>query len=200
MKNLYLFISIEFISFKVIPSRYNALMPTFFPIVETVVKFDFQNCLQSLLRFGLYLFNRVKKSGEYGGCWTICVEFLAKWSRRTSAVWNGALSWCKNHELSVQITFETVLSDPLEIPIVSARFLIVIRRFMCTNSLIWFSVARHLMLMVVRGVPKNQHVLCLLWSLCTTYKHFSATLSNHRRPSATFRTFPLLKFHSANRI
>ena len=105
MKNLYLFIQINFIPFKVIPSRYNALMPTFFPIVETLVKFDFRNCFQSLLRFGLYLFNRAKrcprsgllslgnsqkshgaKSGEYGGCGTICVEFLAEWSRRMSAV------------------------------------------------------------------------------------------------------------------
>ena len=60
MKNLYLFIQINFIPFKVIPSRCNALKPTFFPIVETLVKFDFRNCLQSLLRFGLYLFNRVK--------------------------------------------------------------------------------------------------------------------------------------------
>ena len=31
------------------------------------------------------------KSGEYGGCGKICVEFLAKLSRRTSAVWDGAL-------------------------------------------------------------------------------------------------------------
>ena len=60
MKNLYLFIQINFIPFKVIPSRYNALMPKFFPIVETLVKCDFRNYLQSLLRFGLYIFNRVK--------------------------------------------------------------------------------------------------------------------------------------------
>ena len=76
IKNVYLFIQINFIPFKVIPSkvipsRYNPLMPTFFPIVETLV----------------------------------CVEFLAKWSRRTSAVWDGALSWCKNHELSAQNIF-----------------------------------------------------------------------------------------------
>ena len=45
------------------------------------------------------------KSGEYDGCGTICVEFLAKWSRRTSAMWAGALSWCKNHELSAQNIF-----------------------------------------------------------------------------------------------
>ena len=60
MKNLYLFIQINFIPFKVIPFRYNALMPTFFPTAETLVKFDFRNCLQNLLRFGLHLFNRVK--------------------------------------------------------------------------------------------------------------------------------------------
>ena len=43
MKNLHLFIQINFIPFKLIPFRYNALMPTFFPIVETLVKFDFRN-------------------------------------------------------------------------------------------------------------------------------------------------------------
>ena len=37
MKNLYLFIQINFIPFKVIPSRYNALMLTFLSIVETLV-------------------------------------------------------------------------------------------------------------------------------------------------------------------
>ena len=45
------------------------------------------------------------KSGEYGSCGTICVEFLTKWSRRTSAVWDGALLWCKNHELSAHNIF-----------------------------------------------------------------------------------------------
>ena len=124
MKNLYLFIQINFIPFNVIPSRYIALMPTFFPIVETHVKFDFRNCLQSLHRFGLFfsivskrcprsgllsLGNSQKsheaKSGEYGGCGTIYVEFLAKWLRRTSAVWDSALSRCKNHELSAQNIF-----------------------------------------------------------------------------------------------
>ena len=35
-----------------------------------------------------------------------------------------------------KISFEAVLSDPLEMPIVSARSLIVNRRFMCINSLI----------------------------------------------------------------
>ena len=35
-----------------------------------------------------------------------------------------------------KISFERVLSDPLEMPIVSTRSLIVDRRFLCTNSLI----------------------------------------------------------------
>ena len=35
-----------------------------------------------------------------------------------------------------KISFETVLNDPLEMPIVSARSLIFNRRFLCTNSLI----------------------------------------------------------------
>ena len=65
-----------------------------------------------------------------------------------------ALSFCRNgHEERVQcetahyrdakttsclpkISYETVLSDPLEMPIVSARSLIVNRRFLCTNSLL----------------------------------------------------------------
>ena len=37
------------------------------------------------------------KLGEYGGCGTICVEFLAKWSRR-NIFWNGVecSSWNSN--------------------------------------------------------------------------------------------------------
>ena len=35
-----------------------------------------------------------------------------------------------------KISFETMLSDPLEMPIVSARSLIVNRGFLCINSLI----------------------------------------------------------------
>ena len=38
-----------------------------------------------------------------------------------------------------KISFETVLSDPLEMPIVWARSLIVNRGFLCTNSLIWLT-------------------------------------------------------------
>ena len=45
------------------------------------------------------------KSGKYGGCGTIWVEFLVKKSQRTNAVWAVALSWCKNHELFAQNIF-----------------------------------------------------------------------------------------------
>ena len=99
-----------------------------------------------------------------------------------------------------KISFETVLSDPLEMPIVSARTLIVNRWFLCSNSLIWLTCCSSVDVDGRPGVPSHQHVLCLPWSLCTTYKHFSVTWSNHRRPSATFWTFSQLKFHSANKI
>jgi len=108
MKNLYLFFQINVIVFKVFPVRHNALMPMFFPILETVREIFFRDGLQYFLRFGFYLLNRVEtvspkrsfefveqpevgaKSNEYGHCETIWVEFLAKCSRRTNAVWDGA--------------------------------------------------------------------------------------------------------------
>ena len=72
-------------------------------------------CISSIVskrcpRSGLLSLGNSQKShgaklGEYGCCGTICVEFLAKWSQRTSAMWDGALSWCKNHELSAQNIF-----------------------------------------------------------------------------------------------
>ena len=39
----------------------------------------------------------------------------------------------------LKISSETVLNDPLEMPIVSAKSLIVNRQFLCTNSLIWLT-------------------------------------------------------------
>ena len=124
MKNLYLFIQINFIPFKVIASRYNALMPMFFQsskhllnsISGIVLKAFFGSaCISSIVskwcpRSGLLSLGSSRKShgaksGEYGGCGRICVEFLTEWSRRSSAVWDGALSWCKNYELSAQNIF-----------------------------------------------------------------------------------------------
>ena len=159
MKNLYLCIQINFIPFKVIPSRYNVLMKTFFPIVETLVKFDFQHCLQSLLRFGLYLFNRVKTvSSEWSfEFWGIARSHTEPNQANMVVMEQYALSfWRNGHEERMQcemahyrdakttsclpkIFFETVLSDPLEMSIVSARSLIVNLRFLCTNFLIWLT-------------------------------------------------------------
>ena len=99
-----------------------------------------------------------------------------------------------------KISSETVLSDALEMPIVSARSLIVNRRFMCTNSLIWLTCCSSDGVDGRPGRSKSSTCSLLLWSLCDTYKHFSATWTNYRRPSATFWTFPQLKFQSANKI
>ena len=52
-----------------------------------------------LLSFGNSQKSHGAKSGEYGGCGATWVEFLAKNSRRTSAVYEGALLWCKIQEL-----------------------------------------------------------------------------------------------------
>ena len=80
------------------------------------------------------------KSGEYGDCGTICVEFLAKWSWRTNVQCETAhYRDAKTTSCLPKISFETVSSDPPEMPIVSARSLIVNRRFLCTNSLMWLT-------------------------------------------------------------
>ena len=56
---------------------------------------DSKRCPRSgLLSLGNSQKSHGAKSDEYGGCGTICFEFFAKWSRRTSAMWDGALSWC----------------------------------------------------------------------------------------------------------
>ena len=116
MKIIYLFFEINFIPFKVLPVQHNALMPTFFPILESVRKVFFRNGHQHFFDLTLIFSNESKrcprsgllslvnsqkaKSNEYGGCGTIWVEFLTKCSRWTNAVWNDAFWWCKNPELS----------------------------------------------------------------------------------------------------
>ena len=161
-----------------------------------------KQCSRSgLLSLGNNQKSHEAKSDKYGGCGTIWVEFLAKWSRRTSAVWDGALSWYKNHELSAQ----NIFWNGVEWFSWNANNISKVSKLSIDDFcalILWFDwrVARQLMLMLVWGDPSHQHVLCLLWSLYTTYKHFSAICSNHRRPSATFLTFLQLKFHSANKI
>ena len=85
------------VPFKVIPFRYNTLIPAFFPILEALLICTFWNVLKLSQRFGFYLLNRGKtpfflglfnlrnrkksqgtKSGEYGGSGLISVLFLAK--------------------------------------------------------------------------------------------------------------------------
>ena len=61
------------------------------------------------------------KSGEYGACGTICETHYHD-AKTTSCL--------------PKIYFETVLSDSLEMPIVSTRSLIVNRRFLYNNFLI----------------------------------------------------------------
>ena len=122
MKNLYLFIQINFIPFKVIPSQYNALMPTFFPIVKTLV--------ESISGIAFKAFFD-----------SACISSIVskRCPRNMVDVERYALSfWRNGHEERVQcetahyrdakttsclpkISFETVLSDPLEMPIVSEK-------------------------------------------------------------------------------
>ena len=99
MKNLYLFIQINFIPFKVTPFFDSAC-------ISSIVS---KQCPRSgFLSSG----NSQKSHGaQIRRIWWLfsCIEFLAKWSWRTSAVWDGALSWCKNHELSAQNIFWNVV-------------------------------------------------------------------------------------------
>jgi len=111
MKNLYLFFQISVITFKVLPVRHNAFVPTFFQSSKQSEKFFsgmafntfFDSAFTSSIESKRYpqsgllsLLNSQKshgaKSGEYGNCRTIWVEFLTKCSRRINAVWDGALS------------------------------------------------------------------------------------------------------------
>ena len=57
-KNIYLFIKNYLVPLKVIPLRYNTLMPAFFPILEALLKRHFWHCQQLLFRFFFYIHNR----------------------------------------------------------------------------------------------------------------------------------------------
>ena len=85
------------------------------PALETFLELY---CRYSRLRFFHYLLSAVKRvsrngfltrsnrkkpqgaiSGEFDGCWMVFVSFLIKNSRIMMALCDGALSWCKIHEL-----------------------------------------------------------------------------------------------------
>ena len=118
MKNLYLFFQICIVPLKIIPPGLNALCQSFFQSSKHAEKsslgiafnaradsrwissMDSKRFPRSgLLSFGNSQKSHGAKSGEYGGCGATWLEFLAKNSRRTSAVCEGALSWCKIQEL-----------------------------------------------------------------------------------------------------
>ena len=44
-KNIYLFVYINVVAFKIVPIRYNALVPALLPILETLLKLDLWNIL-----------------------------------------------------------------------------------------------------------------------------------------------------------
>ena len=58
--------NIYFVSFKVIPTRYYTLVPTFFQILEALQKISFCDLVQLLLRCRLYLLNRSVASFFHG--------------------------------------------------------------------------------------------------------------------------------------
>ena len=98
-----------------------------------------------------------------------------------------------------KISFKTVLPDPLEVTIVSARSLIANRRFLNTKFFISMTV-HQLMFFFVRGARCLQRVLCLLWTFYATRMFLYSIEPDHRRPSATSSTFLQKKFHSAHKI
>ena len=131
MKNLYLFIHINFIPFKVIPSRYYFRFPEL-PSKPSSIRIEsFQLCQNGVLGVVFWVWGIARSHTEPNQANMLVVE-------------RYALSfWRNGHEERVQcetahyrdakttsslpkISFETVLSDPLEMPIVSARSLIII--------------------------------------------------------------------------
>ena len=109
---IYLFINIYFVPFKVIPTRYYTLVPTFFLTPAALQKIIFCERVQLLLLCRLYQLNHSAASSFYGpiqfreqekvtgvGCGITSVLFFAKNSRTRNDVWAGALSWCKSQFL-----------------------------------------------------------------------------------------------------
>ena len=160
MKNLYLFIQINFIPFKVIPSLYNALMyanvfsnrrntclirfPELPSKPSSIRLVSLQSCQNGVLGVVFWVWGIAKSHTEPNQANMVVVE------RYSLSFWrNGNEEWvqcetahyrdAKNTSCLPKISFETVLNDPLEMPIVSAKSLTVNRRFLCTNSLIWLT-------------------------------------------------------------
>jgi len=84
----------------------NIFYSVFGMTIRAVFNFSiiFSRLLKRVPRSGfLTRLNRKKsqraKSGEFGGCWMVFVPFLVKKSRVMMALCDGALLWCKIHEL-----------------------------------------------------------------------------------------------------
>ena len=106
------------VAFKVLPLESYAPMPAPSPPFKTILELVLWNDLQSwrcitpdvinvikmpFYQYFLYLREQKKvigaRSGEYVGCSNKVICLVAKNSLTDSAVWAGALSWCKIHEL-----------------------------------------------------------------------------------------------------
>jgi len=102
------------VTFKVLPLRSYAPMPAPSPPFKTILELVLWNGLQSSLMssnsskclpFNISsIFGERKKSlgarsCEEAGCSNTVMCLVAKNSLKDSAVWAGALSWCKIHEL-----------------------------------------------------------------------------------------------------
>ena len=116
MKNLYLFFQIYIVPLKLNPLRpqssflqsskhaekaYASIAFNARTVSRSIASIDSKRFpLSGLLSFDNSQKSHGAKSGEYGVCGAIWVEFLAKNSRRIRAVCDGALSWCKIQELT----------------------------------------------------------------------------------------------------
>ena len=102
--------------------------------------------------------------------------------------------------LRSKISFKTVLTDPLEMPIISTRSLIVNRRFLSTKSLISMTCCSSVDVFYRQGRSfSSTHSLPSLNIYATRMLFFSID-PGHQRPSATSSTFLQQKFHSAHKI
>ena len=214
MKNLYLFIQINFIPYKVNSSRYNALMPTFFPIVETLVKFDFRNCLQSPSSIRLVSFQSCQNGvlGLVFWVWGIARNHTEPNQANMVVVERYALSfWRNGHDERMQcetahyhdakttsclpkISFETVLSDPLEMPIVSARSLIVNWRFFFVSFCWWSSGA----FQVINTFSAFLEVFVPLINIFMRHGQISKGLLQHSERFRNWNFIPQTKFNGTS--
>ena len=119
-------LSTTVVAFKVFPLGSYAPMPAPSPPFKTILELVLWNGLQSCRCITSDVINVIKmpslyisfifgkrsqslaRSGEYAGCSNTVFCLVAKNSLTDSAVWAGALSWCKIHELFAKIRVVSV--------------------------------------------------------------------------------------------